>query len=297
MASHGCDKGSFLFVRTCKYDMTAWGGFLWKRRGRVVADDWVSSPSCGYGLHGFMWGWGNPNLADWHQSAKWLVCRAKYHVDLDSKIKVPECSVVYCGTRQGAARYLWDAGVRGVIIPASRAMSTFAWCWWASLGWDARERLLLTLPNDIGQMRMSDAAELKRTMLVADWMMRTSLPAWLDAIGNDTLAAEYRALPAIVDIESLNTATAALADMKERVRNAVVWTEYPATKASAHAAAWSWLTSGWEEGKYNPMYTLLLPAHIAVCRAIRVAKAAERERTVAIMQDAARELIVRMSKV
>jgi hypothetical protein len=91
--------GKSYILRTCSYDMTSHdGAFTWPTSGPVEAPDWDTIPECGGGLHGFLNGCGNGALADWNESAKWLVVE----VDLEGKVKFPKGEVVFCGTREEA---------------------------------------------------------------------------------------------------------------------------------------------------------------------------------------------------
>jgi len=85
--------------------MTSYGGaFTWPASGLVEAPDWNPIPECGGGLHGFLNGCGNGALADWNESAKWLVVAVDSEaiVDLKGKVKFPKGEVVFCGAREEA---------------------------------------------------------------------------------------------------------------------------------------------------------------------------------------------------
>jgi hypothetical protein len=90
-----------LVLRTCNPDMTSSHGFRWPESGEVSAPDWDPTPQCGGGLHGFLWGCGDSSLANWNESAKWLVVEvpADSIVELSGKVKFPKGTVVYCGSR------------------------------------------------------------------------------------------------------------------------------------------------------------------------------------------------------
>jgi hypothetical protein len=102
----------FLFLRTADANGRSSGGFQWpiEAGGMVEAPDWNPEPVCGGGLHGISEG-----LGDWEQmkdpcdtSALWYVCGAKRSeaVDIDCKIKVPRCRVLYVGGFSGAMRLI-----------------------------------------------------------------------------------------------------------------------------------------------------------------------------------------------
>jgi len=105
-----------LILRTCAADMTAHGGFTWPESGPVEAPDWNPEPECGGGLHGFLWGEGDGNLADWSESVKWLIVRvlAADVVAIDAcKVKFPRGEVVFVGDRLAATNYLIAHGAAG----------------------------------------------------------------------------------------------------------------------------------------------------------------------------------------
>jgi hypothetical protein len=76
-------------LRTCNPDMSSHNGFKWPKNGDAKAPDWDSTPECGHGLHGHLWGHGDPGLLKWNEDAAWLVCKvaAKDIVDLNGKVK------------------------------------------------------------------------------------------------------------------------------------------------------------------------------------------------------------------
>jgi hypothetical protein len=92
-----------LILRTCNADMTSHGGFQWPRSGHVAAPDWNPTPKCGGGLHGFLRGEGDGDLADWSSDAVWLVAEVETHVDLEGKVKFPAANVIFAGSRLEAA--------------------------------------------------------------------------------------------------------------------------------------------------------------------------------------------------
>ena len=92
-----------LILRTCNADMTSHGGFKWPRSGHVAAPDWNPEPECGNGLHGFLRGEGDGDLADWSSDAVWLVAEVETYVDLEGKVKFPAAHVIFAGSRLEAA--------------------------------------------------------------------------------------------------------------------------------------------------------------------------------------------------
>ena len=97
-----------LVLRTCAADMSSHNGFKWPTKGPVKCDDWKPVKACGNGLHGFLWGEGDGTLASFDESAKWLVVEvlASEIVDLEAKVKFPRGTVVFCGSRFDATKYI-----------------------------------------------------------------------------------------------------------------------------------------------------------------------------------------------
>lgn len=112
-----------LVLRTCDANMRSYNGFTWPKAGRVKCDDWSPVAACGNGLHGLLWGEGAGELLNWDDDAKWLVVRARADqcVDLGGKVKFPAGTVVFCGDRVSATRYLYDNGGAGKTIEIGRA--------------------------------------------------------------------------------------------------------------------------------------------------------------------------------
>jgi len=110
-----------LVLKCVQADMTTRNGFLWPTSGPVEAPDWNSINDCGNGLHGWLWGEGDPDACVWHRSpaARWLVVEvnAADVVDLDGKVKFPRGVVVFCGSRDEAISYMVaNGGDRYAII-------------------------------------------------------------------------------------------------------------------------------------------------------------------------------------
>jgi hypothetical protein len=97
-----------LVLRTCKPDMTGYGGFKWPERGPVKAPDWNPIQACGQGLHGLLNGVGDTWLLSYHPDAKWLVVEVNESqiIDLDGKVKFPRGVVVHTGNQKSATDYL-----------------------------------------------------------------------------------------------------------------------------------------------------------------------------------------------
>jgi len=89
-------------LKTIKADKTSYNGFLWSL-GKVEAPDWNEKKECGHGLHFALNGEGDGNLFNWSDDALWVV--AKLHgkiIDLEGKVKVKSCTVIYIGDRKTA---------------------------------------------------------------------------------------------------------------------------------------------------------------------------------------------------
>jgi hypothetical protein len=109
-----------LILRTCNADMQSYNGFQWPRSGPVTAPDWNPKQECGHGLHGFLRGEGDGDLANWRSEALWVVAEVETFVDLGGKVKFPNAEVIFVGSRLDAtalvkARYP-DAAVIGANV-------------------------------------------------------------------------------------------------------------------------------------------------------------------------------------
>lgn len=96
--------------------MTAYGGFVWPKKGVVKPRKWSKRAECGDGLHGWLWGVGDASLGyGGYDGAVWLVAEvdAEKVVDLAGKVKVPEAKVVYAGWRDAAVEYILKRGGLG----------------------------------------------------------------------------------------------------------------------------------------------------------------------------------------
>ena len=118
MNNYKLPENKVLVLRTCNYDMTSHGGFKWPTSGPVKCDDWINDEWCGNGLHGFLWGEGNGNLANWDSNAKWLVVEVDEDkiVDLDGKVKFPKGNVIFCGDQINATNFIAQHGKGKAII-------------------------------------------------------------------------------------------------------------------------------------------------------------------------------------
>ena len=118
-------KKHVLVLRTCNEKLQSYGGFQWPAKGPVEAPDWMPTTDCGDGLHGFLWGEGEGQLADWTETAKWLVVRvvAADVIDLGGKVKFPRGEVVFCGERTAATAYIAAHGAVGKSIVGGTSTS------------------------------------------------------------------------------------------------------------------------------------------------------------------------------
>ena len=121
--------GMALGLRSCKPDFTSpaaeANGFRWPRSGYVEAPDWIADKHCGHGLHLLAHGEGNGELICLQDGDPWLVCEydPKLAVDLSGKIKVKECTVVFCGDRSSAPLWIMahDPLARSVVSGTATA--------------------------------------------------------------------------------------------------------------------------------------------------------------------------------
>jgi hypothetical protein len=110
-----------LIMRSCGPDLRSHNDFQWPEAGPVSAPDWQATKECGNGLHGFLWGEGDHNLANLAGDAKWLVVETDGDkvIDLGGKVKFPAGIVVYCGDSPSAAAYIQANGGAGKKVMCS----------------------------------------------------------------------------------------------------------------------------------------------------------------------------------
>jgi len=96
--------------------LTAYNGFKWQM-GIVEAPDFKPTNECGHGLHGFLLGEGDGNLANWDVKAKWIVAEVDKDdvIDLEGKVKFPKCKVIFIGDRKEATDLIISKGGKAVI--------------------------------------------------------------------------------------------------------------------------------------------------------------------------------------
>ena len=128
--------GKALGMRSCKPDFSSpsedANGFKWPKSGKVVASDWIADNNCGHGLHLLAHGEGAGHLLCYDEGAPWLVCEydPEKAVDLDGKVKVPECTVVFCGDESTAPAWIMAHDplarfvVRGTATAGDRGTAT-----------------------------------------------------------------------------------------------------------------------------------------------------------------------------
>jgi hypothetical protein len=96
------DTDTVLVMRCCAPDGSSRNGFRWPRSGPVEAPDWRDDSECGGGLHGWLWGEGDPSVGErtGHDDL-WLIVevRADAVRNLGGKVKFPRGVVVAAGNR------------------------------------------------------------------------------------------------------------------------------------------------------------------------------------------------------
>ena len=111
----------------------SYGGFRWPTSGPVEAPDWGPTPTCGHGLHGWLWGEGDAEASPWHDAigAVWQVVEvdASDIVPLNGKVKFPRGVVVRSGPRADVVAWMVDrcpgrAVVYGVVTAGDHGPAT-----------------------------------------------------------------------------------------------------------------------------------------------------------------------------
>ena len=117
-----------LIMRSCGPDLRSYKEFQWPEAGPVAAPDWEATENCGNGLHGFLWGEGDYNLANKAPDAKWLVVETDGAnvIDLGGKVKFPSGTVVFCGEAKSAAAYIQANGGAGKKVIHGTATAGYA---------------------------------------------------------------------------------------------------------------------------------------------------------------------------
>ena len=115
-------KGKAYILRQCAADMTSRAGkFQWPESGEVSAPDWKPTNDCGNGLHGFLWGEGDGNLASYDADKKWIVAEISEWIDLGGKVKFPRATVCFTGSLHDAAAEIRRLGAIGAVIGSTNA--------------------------------------------------------------------------------------------------------------------------------------------------------------------------------
>ena len=91
-----------MILRSCNADFTSEYdlSFQWPNQigAEVFPKIWDPNSTCGNGLHGFMGGEGDSYLADWSDSAQWIVFTGDIMVNIhDAKVKTNKATIVYIG--------------------------------------------------------------------------------------------------------------------------------------------------------------------------------------------------------
>lgn len=119
---------------------------------------------------------------------------------------------------------------------ASPSIAAFVRTWSDRLPQDARDALILPLVPRLVGTRGSEALERRRVALVADWLIRTHLPAWFRLAKLNVEGDELADLPEVEDVAQL----VSLCDHLKRARKraAVANLTLRQTGSAVRAAAW-----------------------------------------------------------
>ena len=75
----------------------------------MIPNQWDPSPECGNGLHGFQYGEGDSSLADWSDSAQWIVFAGDIIVKIDDqKVKTNKATILHIGQGDNAFDRMTD---------------------------------------------------------------------------------------------------------------------------------------------------------------------------------------------
>lgn len=133
---------------------------------------------------------------------------------------------------------------------ASPVIAAFMRAWNDGLPSDGeRARLLLPLIPRLVGTRGSEALEHRRSLMAADWLVRTQTPAWLRLAGLTAQAVSLETLPEITSmaqvpsirgpIEAVRNDAAAAEDAARDAARAAAWdAAWAAAWDAARAAAW-----------------------------------------------------------
>jgi hypothetical protein len=129
-----------LVLRVCNADMSSQYNFVWPKKGPVAAPDWRADKECGHGLHGWLWGEGNINVARVNEDSVWLVVEvdASDVVDLGGKIKFPKGNVLFAGDVKTATDMIYSvrpgAIIKGTATAGVRGTATAGYAGTATAG-------------------------------------------------------------------------------------------------------------------------------------------------------------------
>ena len=118
-------------------------------------------------------------------------------------------------------------------VCSSLVISAFLRRWNDTLNDDRRDALLRPLILRLIGTSGSDALEMRRAILAADWLIRAHTPAWLKLAGLTVHAEALAALPEITDFTQCPSLMPILT--AARLDAAAAW---DAARAAARAAAW-----------------------------------------------------------
>lgn len=100
-----------------------------------------------------------------------------------------------------------------------------------------RDRLIKPLLPKILDTKSSPEVERKRGILAADWLIRESLPAWLDLAKMTKHATEFRSLPELTSWAAVRNLRPRLLVARDETGKARAYAAYAAAAVAAAAAA------------------------------------------------------------
>jgi hypothetical protein len=143
----------------------------------------------------------------------------------------------------------WIAGEPWSDHPACvcPVIATFGRTWNDNLNDDDRNRLLAPYVTKIVGTRSTPEVESIRSYMAADWLVRTSTPAWLRRAGLDDHAMALESLPELTTEELCEAAlpiinaaeSAARSAAESAARSAAESATWSAARSAARSAAWS----------------------------------------------------------
>lgn len=109
-----------LALRVVSKDGTSYNGFQWPLDARgnievgatVTAPDWDPTPHCGNGLHGWLHGKGDHDVATIEPDSIWLAVEPQGEIiDLAAKVKFASCVIRFAGGKHEAAQYVLENSI------------------------------------------------------------------------------------------------------------------------------------------------------------------------------------------